>query len=106
MYVDKKIRCNVICPGGVETEVMNGQQVSQMGLGRVLAVISHTRTSSCNNYRFSFKFHFYQPPIFARALLADPKILILDEATSSIDTETEIVLQKGLAELLVASLFP
>lgn len=37
MYVDKKIRCNVICPGGVETEVMNGQQVSQMGLGRVLA---------------------------------------------------------------------
>ena len=37
---------------------------------------------------------------FARALLADPKILILDEATSSIDTETEILLQKGLAELL------
>lgn len=37
---------------------------------------------------------------FARALLADPKILILDEATSSIDTETEILLQKGLNELL------
>ena len=37
---------------------------------------------------------------FARALLADPKILILDEATSSIDTETELLLQKGLAELL------
>ncbi|MDE6944617.1 MAG: ABC transporter ATP-binding protein/permease [Lachnospiraceae bacterium] len=37
---------------------------------------------------------------FARALLADPKILILDEATSSIDTETEIVLQRGLNELL------
>lgn len=37
---------------------------------------------------------------FARALLADPKILILDEATSSIDTETEIILQKGLARLL------
>ena len=37
---------------------------------------------------------------FARALLADPKILILDEATSSIDTETEIILQKGLQELL------
>ena len=37
---------------------------------------------------------------FARALLADPKILILDEATSSIDTETEILLQQGLAQLL------
>ena len=38
---------------------------------------------------------------FARALLADPKILILDEATSSIDTETEILLQQGLNRLLV-----
>ena len=37
---------------------------------------------------------------FARAVLADPKILILDEATSSIDTETELLLQKGLNELL------
>lgn len=37
---------------------------------------------------------------FARALLADPKILILDEATSSIDTETEILLQQGLNRLL------
>lgn len=37
---------------------------------------------------------------FARALLADPKILILDEATSSIDTETEILLQRGLSKLL------
>ncbi|MDT8716092.1 ABC transporter ATP-binding protein [Clostridium sp. 19966] len=37
---------------------------------------------------------------FARALLANPAILILDEATSSIDTNTEILLQQGLQELL------
>jgi len=37
---------------------------------------------------------------FARALLADPKILILDEATSSIDTQTEKLLQEGLNRLL------
>ncbi|MGE8081268.1 ABC transporter ATP-binding protein [Peribacillus loiseleuriae] len=37
---------------------------------------------------------------FARALLADPKILILDEATASIDTETEMKIQQALKGLL------
>lgn len=37
---------------------------------------------------------------FARALLADPRILILDEATSNIDTYTEILVQKGINKLL------
>ena len=37
---------------------------------------------------------------FARTLLSDPKILVLDEATSSIDAKTEALLQKGIEQLL------
>ena len=36
---------------------------------------------------------------FARALLADPRIFIMDEATSSIDTDTERLIQQGLQEI-------
>ena len=39
-------------------------------------------------------------PTIARAVLADPRILILDEATSSIDTRTEAIVQRGMDKLM------
>jgi ATP-binding cassette subfamily B multidrug efflux pump len=38
---------------------------------------------------------------FARVLAADPEVLVLDEATASIDTETELLIQDGLEKLMV-----
>jgi ATP-binding cassette, subfamily B, multidrug efflux pump len=41
-----------------------------------------------------------QLPSFARALVYDPRILVLDEATSSVDTETESLIQQGIKKML------
>ena len=61
-------------PGGYETEVEERGSALSMGQRQLLS--------------------------FARALLADPRILILDEATASIDTETELKIQDALKVLL------
>ena len=61
-------------PQGLQTEV--GERGAQLSLGQ--------RQLVC----------------FARALLANPRILILDEATSSVDTLTELRIQRALAKLL------
>lgn len=61
-------------PNGYETEVEERGNVLSMGQRQLLS--------------------------FARALLANPRILILDEATASIDTETELKIQEALKTLL------
>lgn len=61
-------------PGGYDTEVEERGSMLSMGQRQLLS--------------------------FARALLANPRILILDEATASIDTETELKIQEALQVLL------
>ncbi|WP_375377885.1 ABC transporter ATP-binding protein [Paenibacillus sp. MZ04-78.2] len=61
-------------PNGYDTEVQERGNVLSMGQRQLLS--------------------------FARALLADPRILILDEATASIDTETEVKIQEALKTLM------
>ncbi|WP_314590113.1 ABC transporter ATP-binding protein [Paenibacillus terrigena] len=61
-------------PGGYDTQVEERGNVLSMGQRQLLS--------------------------FARALLANPRILILDEATASIDTETEVKIQEALKTLL------
>jgi ATP-binding cassette subfamily B protein len=61
-------------PNGYDTEVQERGNVLSMGQRQLIS--------------------------FARALLADPRILILDEATASIDTETELKIQEALKTLL------
>lgn len=47
MYAEKGIRCNAICPGGVETEIMNTLQPSQFGMERIMKGTSNnTRSGS------------------------------------------------------------
>ncbi|TXK74654.1 ABC transporter ATP-binding protein [Paenibacillus sp. N3.4] len=64
----------VSLPGGYDTEVQERGNVLSMGQRQLIS--------------------------FARALLANPQVLILDEATASIDTETELKIQEALKTLL------
>ena len=61
-------------PNGYETEILEGGANLSMGQRQLICI--------------------------ARAVLADPKILILDEATSSVDTATEALIQEALDRLL------
>ena len=81
---DEEIRnaCKTVCADEFISEMKNGYQTEVNERGSMLSGGQKQLIS------------------FARTLLSDPKILVLDEATSSIDAKTERLLQQGLNELL------
>lgn len=81
---DEEIReaCRIVCADPFIQEMENGYETELSEKGGILSQGQK------------------QLITFARTLLRDPKILILDEATSSIDTKTEEQLQKGLMKLI------
>ena len=62
--------------------------------------LEHGNEPNVNERGSRLSFGQRQQIAFARALLADPRILILDEATAGMDTETERLIQKGIERLL------
>ena len=64
--------------------------------GRLRTATTHVSTTRRTNVSQGEK----QLLTIARAFLADPQILILDEATSSVDTRTEVLIQKAMAHLM------
>ncbi len=62
--------------------------------------LEHGYETNVNERGSRLSFGQRQQIAFARALLADPRILILDEATAGMDTETERLIQKGIERLL------
>lgn len=81
---DEEIRnaCKTVCADEFISEMKNGYRTEVNERGSMLSGGQKQLIS------------------FARTLLSDPKILVLDEATSSIDAKTERLLQQGLNELL------
>lgn len=73
---------------------------ARVGLDRLLAARPEGLDSSVGERGNSFSAGEKQLLAFARALVRDPEILVLDEATAHVDPETEALIERGVAELM------
>ena len=88
------LQCDNLCKryqeGSVQTDVLHNVSFS-VGEGEMMAIVGSSGSGK------STLLHLLG---IARAAVADPPVLILDEATSSIDTRTESIVQKGMDNLM------
>lgn len=75
---------------------MVGQTLKKIGAEHFLERLQEDVGENGDNFSLGEK----QLISFARAIIADPAILIMDEATSSVDTQTEMIIQNGISEMI------
>ena len=78
------------------------EAASRVGADRVVARLSEGYAHQLGERGASLSVGERQLLSFARAIAADPALLVLDEATSAVDSEVEAVIQQGLATLMLA----
>ncbi len=84
---------------GIDTPRVE-RALSEVGLGGFLVTLPDGVTTAVNERGSTFSVGQRQLISFARALAHDPRFLILDEATSSVDTKTELLIREALDRLL------
>jgi len=94
----------------IETNVRLGTQnienatveraIEEVGLGEFIRSLDNGTATSVNERGSTLSVGQRQLINFARALAHDPRFLILDEATSSVDTKTELQIREALSRLL------
>ena len=85
-------------PNATDEEVMKAAKAAHVD--HFIRTLDHGYDTVLNEASSNISQGQRQLLTIARAFLADPKILILDEATSSVDTRTEVMIQKGMDELM------
>lgn len=86
------------CPDATDEEVIKAADAAYVD--HFIRTLDHGYQTVINEESSNISQGQKQLLTIARAFLADPKILILDEATSSVDTRTEVLIQKGMQKLM------
>jgi ATP-binding cassette, subfamily B, multidrug efflux pump len=90
-----------IAPGEDKPDAARAQRVADsIGLGAMLAKRGEGLATKVSDRAQNFSVGERQLIALARALYRDPEVLVLDEATASMDSESEVVVQNAIAEAL------